>query len=196
MYNILIFGDSVVAGRCVEKNKSWVSLLVRSFDAQDKNNTLIYNLGIPGESTEELLRRFEMECRSRTQKRSPKDTAVIVISVGINDSKGISHPKNYRTSPQIFQQNISNLIKLAKKYTDKVIFIGLTPVNEDKTAPLENNYFLNSSIKKYNNNIMRICSGNKIPFVEIFGNFMRKDYNKFLYNHGIHPNELAHKKIF
>jgi len=36
MYNILIFGDSISAGRRVDKIKSWPSLLGQALDIKDK----------------------------------------------------------------------------------------------------------------------------------------------------------------
>jgi len=55
---------------------------------------------------------------------------------------------------------------MGKKYTKTLIFMGPTPINENKTAPTGDNYFLNSNIKKYNNVIKDICKKENIIFVE------------------------------
>lgn len=196
MYKILIFGDSIAAGRGVIKSKSWVSKLARYFDLKDKWNTIIYNLSIPGESSSELLERFTTESDLRIQPNLAQDKFVIIIAEGINDSKGVGSPENLKTSPDDLRKNILKIIKLAKQYTKALVFVGLTPVDEDKTAPTGDSYFLNKNIKKYNNIIRNICKKRNIHFMEIFDDWTRKDYRKFLSEDGIHPNEQGHQKIF
>lgn len=196
MYSILIFGDSITAGRCAEKNKIWVSRLVQFFDKKDKDSIIVYNLGVAGESSKELLKRFDIESRARTIRKSPDDTFLIIIAIGINDSKGINSPDNFNTPKQIFYKNIQKLIKIAKNYTDKLIFVGPTPVDENKTILFDDVYFLNKNIKKYNKDIKIICKNKKVTFVDILKDWSNKNYRNFLTADGVHSNELGHKKIF
>ena len=147
---ILIFGDSIVVGRGIAKDKSWASRIAQHFDVKNKWNTIVYNLGIPGESTSELLKRFTLECETRIQQHSLRDSVIIVIAEGINDSKGVGFPQSPKTSLKDSRQNTCKLIRSAKKYTERLIFVGLTPIDENKTTTIDGNYFLNSSIKSYN----------------------------------------------
>jgi lysophospholipase L1-like esterase len=68
MYNILIFGDSIAAGRKVEKIKSWPLLLSQLLDIKDKDFTLVHNLSIPGETSSGVIKRFPIEAEARCKK--------------------------------------------------------------------------------------------------------------------------------
>jgi len=196
MKKILIFGDSIVVGRGVAKDKTWTSRLSGYFDVKDKWNTIIYNLGVPGESTSELLKRFAAECKTRTRYTSPQEKTIIIIAEGINDSKGIGSPQAPKTPLKDFRQNIHKLIEVGKKHTETLIFMGPTLVNENKTDPISDNYFLNSNIKKYNNIIKDICQKKNIFFVDLLSDWDKIDYKKFLSIDGVHPNKTGHQKIF
>lgn len=87
MYNILIFGDSIAAGRRVEKMKSWPSLLTQFLDKKDKDFTLVHNLSIPGDSTNEVIKRFPVEAEVRCRKKYSGDHSSIIFAVGLNDTK-------------------------------------------------------------------------------------------------------------
>jgi lysophospholipase L1-like esterase len=196
MYNILIFGDSISAGRMVDKIKSWPSLLIQFLDTKDKYFTLVHNLSIPGDATSEVIKRFPVEAKARCKKIYPDDHTSIIFSVGINDTKCINHKNNPVTRPRDFRKNIGLLIKSAKEYTDHVIFIGLTLVNEQKTAPMDNVYFLNDKIKTYNEIIKEECLKRNIIFLNIIEDWLISNYLTLLSDDGIHPNEIGHRKIF
>jgi lysophospholipase L1-like esterase len=196
MYNILIFGDSISAGRMVDKIKSWPSLLTQFLDTKDKYFTLVHNLSIPGDTTSEVIKRLPVEAEARCKKIYPEDHASIIFSVGINDTKCINHKNNPVTRPRDFRKNIGLLIKSAKEYTDHVIFIGLTLVNEQKTAPMDNVYFLNDKIKTYNEIIKEECLKRHIIFLDIIEDWLISNYLNLLSDDGIHPNEIGHRKIF
>ncbi|GBD34625.1 hypothetical protein HRbin35_00361 [bacterium HR35] len=89
MYNILIFDDSIAAGRRVNKAKSWPFLLAQFFDEKDKDFTLIHNLSIPGNTINDVLERFQVEAKARCRKIYPNDHSSIIFAIGLNDTKGI-----------------------------------------------------------------------------------------------------------
>ncbi len=196
MYNILIFGDSISAGRGVGKNKSWPSLLAQNFDSKDKYSTTIHNLSIPGESTNEVLLRFSNEVKVRYKKKSTNDHCTIVFAIGINDTKSIGLSDRVKMSIGDFGKNIERLIQLAHKYTNHIIFVGLTPVDENKIASMGANYFLNKKILNYSEVVKNICINNRISFVEIIKDVDNINFEKFLANDGIHLNEFGHKMVY
>jgi len=196
MYNILIFGDSISAGRRVDKIKSWPSLLSQALDIKDKDFTLVHNLSIPGESTNEVIRRFPVEAKARCKKIYPDDRASIIFAVGINDTKCINSKDNPVTKLEDFRKNISLLTKSAREYTNHIIFVGLTLVDEQKTAPIDNIYFLNDKIKTYNEIINEECQKRSIIFLNITEECSELNYLNLLSDDGIHPNEKGHQKIF
>ncbi len=195
MNNILIFGDSIAAGRGVKKEKSWPFLLAQYFDKKDKNSNLVYNLGIPGESTNEIIERFSVETQARFKKETA-NRSYIIFATGINDSKCIGSKDNPITDTKKLKKNIGLLIDNARKYTENIFFIGPTLVDEKKTVPIGTNYFLNEKILKYSDIIESVCSKNNISFTGIGSSWKQKKYIKFLAEDGIHPNPLGHKFIY
>ena len=196
MYNILIFGDSIAAGRKVDKIKSWPSLLTQFFDTKDKDFTLVHNLSIPGESTGEVMKRFFTEAEVRCKKIYPDDRASIIFAIGINDVKCVNSQDNPVTGPEDFRKNIAFLAENAAQYTNHIIFVGLTLVDEQKTAPIDNVYFLNEKIKTYNKILDEECKKRNTAFLNIIQEWSNIDYLNLLSDDGIHPNEKGHQKIF
>lgn len=192
MKTYLIFGASITYGAW-DKEGGWVQRLRKCLEKDQE--ILIYNLGVSGDNTEDLLERFESETKSRLRE----DTSIeIIFDIGINDSQFI-HSKGRNSIPEDkFKNNIHKLIELARKYSSKIIFIGLTPVDEAKTCPIEwnkNKSYKNEYIKKYNNLIKLICKENNIPFIDIFSEWVKLNYKKLLED-GLHPNTEGHKLIY
>ncbi|OGX08734.1 MAG: hypothetical protein A2Z88_04965 [Omnitrophica WOR_2 bacterium GWA2_47_8] len=196
MYNILIFGDSIAAGRKVDKIKSWPFFLTQFLDTKDKDFTLVHNLSIPGESTGGVIKRFPIETEARCKKIYPNDRASIIFAIGLNDTQCINSGDNPATRLEDFRKNIVLLLEGARKYANHIIFVGLTPVNERKTAPINNVYFLNDKIKTYNEVINKECQKGNITFLNITEEWSGFDYLNLLSDDGIHPNEKGHQKIF
>jgi lysophospholipase L1-like esterase len=97
-----------------------------------------------------------------------------------------------------FQNNLRDIIKLAKKYSSKIIFVGLTPVDETKTVSLPWNSdksYKNEYIEKYNKIMKSVSKENKIYFINIFDKLVKSDYRNLLVD-GLHPNSKGHQKIF
>src|SRR4030042_2129305 len=196
MNNILIFGDSITAGRGVKKVKNWTSKLSSVFDAKNTYETIIYNLAIPGETSKDLIQRINFECQTRTKKLTNNDAISIVIAIGINDSRNIGTHDELNTPLDVFRQNIETLIDIENKFTNDLIFIGPTPVIENKMSLGEHLYFLNKNIAEYNKNIKEICNTRRVNFIDITDGWLNFDYEKLLAEDGIHLNELGHEKIF
>ncbi len=66
MYGIICIGDSITFGRGGTGNKGWVFRLNEHFSPNDYYNA-VYNLGIPGNNSINLLERFDAECKARVQ---------------------------------------------------------------------------------------------------------------------------------
>jgi lysophospholipase L1-like esterase len=158
----------------------------------------VYNLGIPiDETTEDILSRIEVELKARTTPEF-KSENIVFFAIGINDSQFVYSKDKHRVSIDKFKDNIQKLISLAQKFSSKIIFVGLTPVDETKTTPIPWNAdvsYKNEYIQKYNETIKTICGKNKIYFIEIFEKLKELSYQELL-DDGLHPNSSGHQKIF
>jgi lysophospholipase L1-like esterase len=137
-----------------------------------------------------------LKLKRDVKKIYPDDRSSIIFAVGLNDAKCLKSKNNPLTKEKDFRNNIKLLIKNAKKYTDHIIFVGLTPVDEQKTAPLDNVYFLNEKIRTYEKIIGEECEKKNVYFLSIIEEWLKFDYLNLLSQDGIHPNEKGHQKIF
>jgi len=188
MSTICVFGASITWGAFDDEKGGWVERLKTYFWKSDND---FYNLGISGDKSTDLLKRFKAECKAR-------EPNVILISIGINDSQYINDRNNPRTPIGEFKDNIQKLIEIGQAFTGKIIFVGLNPVDESKTMPIPwspEKYYTNENIQEYNNVVKSICEENNLSFIEIFDNWMKSDYKNLLED-GLHPNSKGHKKIF
>ncbi len=155
----------------------------------------IYNLGISGDTTEDLLRRLEFEVKQRVKE---DDDTIIIFAIGSNDCALVQSINDFWVAPKKFEENILKLKKLAQKYSKKIIFVGSTPVDESVSMPVFWNTdisYENENIRKYDAIIKSACAKNNAHFIEIFGNCIKSDYKKILED-GVHPNSRGHKLIF
>jgi len=184
--NICIFGDSITWGAYDPQNGGWVNRLKNYFEEQGEDND-VYNLGVSGDSTTDLFERIEIETKSR-------EANLIIFAIGVNDAQFIHSTNSNRISDGDFESNIKKLFEIAKEFTSKIIFIGLTSVDETKTKPIPWNTdktYTNERIKKFDQIIENFCLKNNLKFIPI---------NDLLNNDdlidGLHPNTQGHIKIF
>ena len=169
---------------CMEKSLS-----------DEKFDYSVYNLGISGDNTDDLLKRFEFETKQRLYK---EEEIVFIFAIGINDSQFIHSKNDFSVLANKFQKNIKQFTKSSKEISSKIIFIGLTPVDEFKTNPIPwsiDKSYKNEYIEKYNNIIKSICQKNNVYFIDIFNEFSKINYKKLLED-GLHPNSEGHQKMF
>jgi lysophospholipase L1-like esterase len=196
MSQILIFGDSITYGAS-DLEGGWASRLRKYVDHKGLTDpeyyNLVYNLGISGNNTTDILKRFEFEVQQRIKEEG--ETAIIFL-IGTNDSQLFKG--KFRTELEQFERNLKELYSLAQKYSQKIIFVGLFPIDESKTTPVawhKEKFYKNEYIKAYNDSVKDFCQKNAIIFIKIFENFIDKDY-KSLFDDGIHPSSEGHRQMF
>lgn len=185
--NICIFGDSIVWGAWDKEKAGWVNRLSIYYQNNNEEN-IVYNLGIPSETSTNLIKRIKNEC----EVRNPN---TIIIAIGINDALYLKNAEKEQTDIDIFEKNIKEIIKISKLYTKNILFIGLTRVNESYTIPInwnDNEMYFNKNIEKYNQKIRQCCFENQIMFLDVLDLLETNDLN----TDGIHPNEIGHEKLF
>jgi len=194
---IFIFGDSITYGAW-DKEGGWAQRLRKFFsekDLKDGDSVYVYNMGVPGDNTDDLLRRFRFETEGRIDKG---ENVIFVFAIGINDSQFSKEKNDNRVLLEQFNNNIRSLMISAGEISSKIIFVGLTPVDEQKTTPIPwntNAFYRNEYIEKYDEILKNICKERNVLFVDIMGLFNGSDY-KNLFKDGLHPNSAGHQKIF
>lgn len=202
MTQIYVFGDSVGYGAW-DKEGGWVARLRKFLDKismSGKGNLyyMLYNESISGNNTWDLLERFEFEIKQRLRERDRDD--IIIFAIGGNDSRYLNKKENLQTTSEQFRENIEKLIKLARKITLKIVFVGITPLDESRTTPISwspTKYYLMELVVRNNKILREVCKKNKILFIDVFERFLKTNYKKnLLYKDGLHPSTEGHKLIF
>lgn len=201
MTEIFAFGDSITWGAFDSKG-GWVQRLRTYIESKikDKNGdtaAFVYNLGIPGNKTPDILDRFDFEIAQRSDPE--EKNKIIIFGIGGNDASYSKKDNINKIKKELFKQNLSKIIKKAKKITSNIIFIGLTQTNEEKSCPIpwnDNSYYYNRFQKEYNEVLKEICKEENVGFVEVITNFENAIADNLLDSDGLHPNDKGHEIIF
>ncbi|MCK5459554.1 hypothetical protein KAI52_00385 [Candidatus Parcubacteria bacterium] len=183
---ICVFGDSISQGYNDYDGGGWINRLKKYFDLSDYDIS-VFNLGVSGNDTFDLLKRFNIEAKARNPE-------LIIFAIGINDSQYINSKNNPSVLLSDFNKNLLKLKNLSKKITNKIIFIGITMVDELKVKPIPwsiTKYYDNENIKIYDLAIKNFCAENNLPFIEMFDLLKNENLED-----GLHPNSEGHKKMF
>ncbi|MDR0462075.1 MAG: GDSL-type esterase/lipase family protein [Christensenellaceae bacterium] len=184
---ITVFGDSIAYGMGGTEKCGWVNRLRLALE-NPEYQVVVHNLSIPGQTTIDLIARFESELRVRCDSSK---TNVVAFAVGINDSSTFGSIQ--RVPYNLFTMNLKKLIHLAQKYTDKITFIGLTPVDETRAEEVKSRErirYSNDKIRQYDNGIRAVCEETGNHYIPLFDTLLSADLHD-----GLHPNSLGHHKI-
>lgn len=186
--DILIFGDSITYGTQDSEKGGWVNRLRLTLENKGEIYFNIYNLGVPGDTTINLKKRFDSECSFRFNMDAK---TIIIFSIGINDSQIINGKSSIYIND--FRENIIELIEKVKKFSSYILFIGLTKVDDDRVMPVSWDYnirYSNHEIIKYNKELKNICEEKSVEFLDVFDLLSIKDLDD-----GLHPNDSGHQKL-
>ncbi len=198
---IYLFGDSITRGSFDTESSGWADRIKAEANIKTVNNELeplitVYNMGIGGNNTNDLLKRFKFE----TEQRLVRDSEIyFLFSFGTNDSAIYANTGEHAINIDQYAKNIRQVIAEAKEYSKNILFLTSPPVIDEITKKVSSigKSRLNSDIIKYNNILISICSDLNIELVDIYKLFLEQgDYRKLYYDDGVHPNSDGHKLIF
>ncbi len=196
---IFIFGDSITEGLWDSKG-GWadrIKAFVQSEEVKSgiKNYHEVYNLGVDGNTTKQLIERFETETKVRLW---PAEECAFIFAIGTNDTLHRNN-QEFESTPEHYEAELNKLIELAKKYSSKIIFIDLLPVNENLTNPLisssSGKCYTNERISEFNKVLYEVCDSHSLSCIKTSEKYLKQDY-KMLLADGIHPNDQGHEVIF
>lgn len=196
---IFAFGDSITYGASDFELGGWANRLRLFFDEKmerDENlNVHFYNLGIPGETTEGLTKRFQVEVEARLR---PDFENAFIFAYGANDSAFLPEQKKFAVEANKFADNLNKATTEAQKYSSKIVLLNITPVVEEltKTPGRNKKSRLNKYIEQYNQGVKEVAQLNSVSFIDVYSEFTKRDNKKLLSEDGVHPSVEGHKLMF
>lgn len=200
---ILVFDDSIAcARRLLRSRKRWLgsALFLKLIRAKVQNPSArdeMFNLGVSGEMMGNLIGRIRNEIESRQWGEEP---VTVVVAIGLNDAR-VENEAPISTVERYLGQ-LRELYDIAMSIADKVLFVGLTPVDESKSAPWIYNsgsqklHWRNKRIHEFDQALQNFAYKKDAPFVPVFEVFQeRQKHGDNLLADGLHPNNAGHELI-
>lgn len=101
--------------------------------------------------------------------------------------------------PEQYRTNIEALVKSARKFSDKIMLVGLNPVDEKETTPVfwADVYYTNEGMRGNNQIVAEVAKAKNIPYVSIYEEMEKRlKAGEDLLVDGLHPNDEGHELIF
>ena len=176
--NIVITGDSFVEGVGVSSG-GWAQMLA------DRTKELAVSIfGIGGQTSQDLMKRIAGEIGS--------ETAVVIISIGVNDSRIRPSLRRNEVPIDQFEDNVEKAICAVLEHGASCLVVGLTTVDEARTSPFkEDKIYQNKSIAAYDE-VLRLKSHElNVGYVTVPS---IADEQGALAD-GLHPSDVGHNRI-
>lgn len=171
---LCVFGDSIVVGSDDREAGGWVARLRLDLNARGKIG--VYNLGVDGDRTEQLLRRIAGEAAAR-------NASVIVISIGAND---LGWNGTSGTDIALFRERYDRILAAAEQFTPRVLVLGLLGVDETN----DSHGVRNEQVLAFNGAIQELARMHGAGFLALYGTLKPEDFVD-----GLHPNSSGHAKL-
>ena len=190
-HRIVVFGDSITWG-ANDTQGGWVHKLKLDLEKNDNLDYSVYNCGVSGNNTRDVLKRFKIENEARYFEGN--DEHIVAFAIGINDSSKHNKNNKYHVPLEEFKENMDKLIQQAQELSTRVIIVGLTSVDESKTTPvpwISTVSYYQDNIEVYNSALQEIAQNYNLEFIDMLTIVSTKNLED-----GLHPNNLGHKEMY
>jgi lysophospholipase L1-like esterase len=190
---VLVFGDSITYGAW-DTQAGWVERIKRTaheqtVQSEGKNKVQVINLGIGGDTSTKILKRMPTEIEARYSASWP---FVFVITFGANDERSIGG--KIETPIDQFEANVRDIITLAKRHSDKILFLGIPPIGKP-IVEFKGQEYSDERVKEYEQRLRSVVEEAGLTFVSIRTAFEQAGLAGLYSYDNIHPNDSGHHLI-
>jgi lysophospholipase L1-like esterase len=193
----LVFGSSIAEGYWATQG-GWVQRLVNDVARYHVEHgqgaaagDWIVNASVGGDTVRRVIDRFPAEARARSGHAM--DELAVVFAVGANDSMRIAGRE--LSTPERFRADLAELHRLARELTDRVMYVGFTPMDPDGEATRQ--FFDLPRVQEFHQVLARFAADSGSPFVDVSEEFQTLlDAGHPLLVDGVHPNNAGHEVIY
>ncbi|MGD0272261.1 MAG: SGNH/GDSL hydrolase family protein [Gaiellaceae bacterium] len=171
---LCVFGDSIVVGSDDREAGGWVTRLRLDFNSRERIS--VYNLGVDGDRSEQLLRRLGSEAAAR-------NASVIVIEIGAND---LGWHGSAGTDSALFRERYDRILSEAGRFTRRILTLGILNVDESN----ESHGVSNRQVLAFNGIIEELARKYGAEHLDLYGALEPGDFTD-----GLHPNASGHAKL-
>ncbi|GAB0156536.1 SGNH/GDSL hydrolase family protein [Chryseobacterium sp. Alg-005] len=186
----LFFGDSITYGEYDGVFGGWVDILKRYALQQfheGKDELILFNLGIGGETTEGLIKRMPHELSARNSA----DGNIVFIAYGANDLAAKDGEK--LVNPEQFKSNILTAVQHAKQFSQDIYLVSILPFSSklDGVVSATGKVRISDDVLVYNQILKDTVIENSLTYIDFYSAFL-EDKEILLSGDGVHPNEKGY----
>jgi lysophospholipase L1-like esterase len=133
----------------------------KTVESQGDTKLQVLNLGIGGNTSTKILERMASEIRSRHSASWP---FLLIFSFGTNDAR--TADGEAETSVEVFDENVKSIIREARKYTDKMLFVGAPPIGQP-VVHLKDHEYSDERLRAYESRLSSILQRENVPYVSL-----------------------------
>jgi lysophospholipase L1-like esterase len=163
---ICFFGDSIVHGTKDPTTLGWPGRLCARA-AADGHDLTMYNLGVRGDTSTTLRRRWRSEARRRV---SPELHGRLVFSFGLNDAL-MDERRRWRIAPRQTLANAEAILREATSWLPTLL-VGPAPVDDGRLPPQGTDgqtwTSSNPRIRAVNDTLAEVADRAAVPFLDVF----------------------------
>lgn len=198
MTHIIVFGHSIAQGYWDEKG-GWVQRLREYLDERYLENKdedygdfyyEVFNLGVSGEDSGDILERFEAELKPRVYSEDD----IVIFHLGINSTHILPNGE-FRKDEDEFRNEIKELVKIANEEVENVLIVGEGYIGDIEYSPGSEKKVKDERLEKFEEIKRDICKKENITYVDIRGSYTREMWKNKLED-GFHPNSDGHRVIY
>jgi acyl-CoA thioesterase-1 len=164
---ICFFGDSIVQGTKDPTMLGWPGRLC-SEAADDGHDLTMYNLGVRGDTSRTLRRRWRQEAGRRI---SPELSGVLVFAFGVNDTL-MNERGRWRVRPEQTLENAGAILADAAGWLP-TLMVGPAPVDDRRMPPHGTPGQIwtadNDRIGAASAALSEVARAADVPFLDVFG---------------------------
>jgi len=191
---ICAFGDSGVLGHLDPEQLGWAGRL-QGLAREAGRPVTVYNLGIRGDSSEQVRTRWRREADARLP---PTDSAALLFSFGVNDATRLNGG-GPRVPDDKSEENFRAIAREAKQRAP-AFFVGSFPIGEQKQPSRLGDVVMevrNDWIGEVDARFTRLAVEEGVPYLSLFGE-LRDDpawAKAVAENDGVHLAPQSHARV-
>lgn len=194
---ILCFGDSITRGESDATHGGWADRLktrcIARWLERGENETCVFNLGIGGENTDSLRRRFAFELAAR---HDPDERLFVLLGYGANDAAMVAG--SHMVPIERYLDNLRFCAAETVRMKGTPLLLTITPVARAADGIVNRNGRLrsNATIARYNEALRGAAAGMGAEVLDAHAEFMKRDLEALFVPDGVHPNTAGHEALY